>query len=118
MNIMDVKLLTFAKLVGPTEIDHMECIRIPDCLAGIIKHRLGAPYESTPTVSRWSAMFVIPSPLPSIAPYPLAFEMVCCTRGSSLRCHWQDAHALMEIAERMVPELIVEVIAEPIKIAA
>lgn len=113
---MDVKLLTFAKPVGPTEIDHMECIRIPDCLADIIKHRLGAPYESTPTMSRWSAMFVVPMPM--MAPYPLPFEMVCCTRGSSLRCHWQDAHALMEIVERMVPELIVEVIAEPMRVAA
>lgn len=113
---MDVQLLTFAKPIGPTEIEHMECVRIPDCLAGVIKHRLGAPYQSTPTMSRWSAMFVVPKP--NSASYPVPFELVCCTRGSSMRCRWEDAALLAELCDRMVPELIAIVIDAPMKIAA
>lgn len=114
---MDVQLMTFAKPVLQVEISHMECVRIPDCLAGIVKHRLGAPYESTPTMSRWSAMFAIPTPAGN-APYPIPFELVCCTRGPSIRCRWDDAATLLGLMERMVPELVATVVDVPHKIAA
>lgn len=113
---MDVQLLTFAKPVLQVEIDHMDCVRIPDCLAGIVKHRLGAPYESTETMGRWSAMFVVPMPMS--APYPAPFELVCCTRGSSIRCHWQDRALILELMDRMVPELIAIEIVPTMEIAA
>lgn len=113
---MDITIATYGQpILNEITCGHMEVTRIPQVLAQLVRDRMGAPYESTPVMSRWSGIILLPI-THEHAGAPMPFELVICERGASIRCHWDHADLIHDVIGRMVPEIIATVM--PILIAA
>lgn len=94
------------------EIVHMEVMRLPVAVAQMVRDKMGPPYAADATLgtARWSGCFTVPGSRRCAHDVRLPFELVMCGRGASLRCSWNDLEAIADLIERMVPEIIVELI--------
>ena len=110
---MQVEVATYGQAIM-NECVHMEVVRLPIPAAHELRNRMGAPYESKPNLARWAGVMAIP--VPGLSPMRVPFELVVCQRGASIRCHWSQVDMVKEIMDRMVPEIIVDVVPQVIRV--
>ncbi|SFJ47208.1 hypothetical protein SAMN03159338_1484 [Sphingomonas sp. NFR04] len=107
---MNVTLATYGMPILP-EVDHTEIVKIDHAVASMVRARMGEPWRIEAGASRFSGIMVLHPTMRGAPIVPMPFEMVVCPRGASIRCHWSDMGALMEIIQQLAPAIEIIAIA-------